>query len=298
MKNNLKKILGLMLALILVLAACGNNQKEESGENNGEKAASQTGTINVVSREALSGTRGAFVEIVGIVDEKGDDATRVDAAIQSGTGNVITQVSGDDHAIGYVSLGSVDKSVVKALVIDGVEATEGNVLSDKYAIQRPFLFVYKSEADLSPAAADFMKYALSAEGQAVVVSEGYVTVDTEAPAFEVTPGLSGTVSITGSSSVSPLAEYWADEYMDLNPDVIVNVQSSGSGTGIQEAMDGVNDIGMSSRELKAEETLESKSVARDGIAVIVSPSNPVSEISLENIKEIYLGNITKWEELK
>ncbi|NLW52775.1 MAG: extracellular solute-binding protein [Tissierellia bacterium] len=307
--KNMKKVLALLLVLVMVLAACGNTNEETPATTDGGKtettdgtntetpATAASGSINVVSREDGSGTRGAFVEIVGVVDENGDDQTSAEASIQSGTGKVIAAVSQDDRAIGYISLGSLD-STVKAVKVDGVEATEENVLSGEYKIQRPLLFVYKSEAELSDVAKDFLNYAKSKEGQDLAVSKGFVRSFTDAQAFTKTEGLSGSVSLTGSTSVGPLASVLAEEYMKLNPDVKIEIQETGSGAGIKEAMSGANDIGMSSRDLKAEETLEQTVVAKDGIAVIVAPTNATTDMSLANIKEIYLGNITTWEEVK
>lgn len=293
--KSMKKVLALLLVLVMVLAACGGNGTK-TGDTTGDTTGA-SGAINVVSREDGSGTRGAFVEIVGVVDANDEDATSPEASIQSGTGKVIAAVSQDDRAIGYISLGSLD-STVKALKIDGVEATEANVLSGDYKIQRPLLFVYKTEAGLSDVAKDFLAYAKSKEGQDIAVAEGFVKSFTDSEAFTKTEGLSGSVSITGSTSVGPLAAVLAEEYMKLNPDVKIEIQESGSGAGIKEAMEGANDIGMSSRELKAEETLEQTVVAKDGIAVVVDTSNPTEDISLANIKEIYLGNLTKWEDVK
>ena len=330
MKTNMKRILSLLLVLAMVfaLAACGGETKpaDDSKEQTEEKkpaegeekpaegeekpaegeekpaeekpaeGAKAEGPIAVVSREDGSGTRGAFVEIVGVLDGK-NDMTVQTANIQNGTGNVVNTVKGDDKAIGYISLGSVDDSV-KALKVDGVEATDEKVLSGEYKISRPFLFVYKKEADLSKEAADFLKFALSKEGQEIAVAEKFITVDEAAPAYEKADGLEGTVKLSGSTSVDPLAQKLKEAYEKLQPKVKIEIQANGSGQGIEEAGNGTNDIGMSSRELKPEEKLESKAIAKDGIAVIVSPNNPVEEITMESVKEIYLGNITNWEDVK
>lgn len=307
MKTNMKRILSLLLVLVIVLAlaACGETAKKDEPvkedtsktEEKPAEAKKVEGQINVISREDGSGTRGAFVEIVGVVDDKKQDITVQTATIQNGTGNVVNTVKGDDKAIGYISLGSVDESV-KALKVDGVEASDDKVLSGDYKISRPFLFVFKKEAELKKEAADFLKFALSKEGQEIAVAEKFITVDKSAKAFEKTEGLKGTVKLTGSTSVEPLAIKLKEAYEKLNPDVKIEIQANGSGQGIEEARKGANDIGMSSRELKDSEKLESKAIAKDGIAVIVAPGNPMEDISMANVKEIYLGNITKWEDIK
>lgn len=277
--------------------------EEKKDDKKAEPAKAASGEIAVVSREEGSGTRGAFVEITK-VEEKGDDGKKVDntvktAQIQNGTGNVINFVKADAKAIGYISLGSVKKDVIKALKVDGVEANEENVKSGKYPIQRPFLFVFKAEAELTPAAKDFLAFCLSKEGQEIVAAEKYVVVDDKAPAYEKAADAKGKVALTGSTSVKPVAEKLIEAYKKANPDVEVSIPAAtGSGAGIEEAAAGKNDIGMSSRDLKAEEKLEKKAIAMDGIAVIVSPENPVEEISMENIKNIFTGKITNWEDVK
>lgn len=293
-----KKLFALALAMVFILAACGgaDNSSNTGTDNSQEGSTGASGLINVVSREDGSGTRGAFVEIVGVVDENDEDATSLEADIQNGTGKVIAAVAGDDRAIGYISLGSLNDDV-KAIKVDGVEATEENVLSGEYKIQRPLLFVYKSEAELSDVAKDYLAFALSKEGQDIAIDHGYVTSNPDAQPFIAQENLSGTISVTGSTSVGPLATSLAEAYKELNPNVNIEIQETGSGAGIKEAMDGVNDIGMSSRELKEDETLAESVIAKDGIAVIVSPENPTDNLTLEQIKEIYLGNIVNWDEL-
>ena len=290
--------------LALTLTACGTgNEKTENKD--GGAAAMTTGEINVVSREEGSGTRGAFTEIVGVereiqVDGKTEkeDATYEEAIFQDGTNKVITTVSGDDRAIGYISLGSLNDTV-KAVKINGVDANHETVQSGEYKIQRPFLFVYKDENALSDIAKDFIKFALSKDGQAILGDE-FITIDPNAPAYEKTDGLSGKISITGSTSVGPLAKKMAEAYKGINPDVAIEIQETGSGTGIKEATAGNVDIGMSSRELKEDEAkvLKATEIAKDGIAVIVAKSNSTEDITLDNVREIFLGNIRNWEDVK
>lgn len=316
MKTNMKRIMSLLLVLAMVfaLAACGGEQKpaeekpaateekpvekpaEEKPAEKPAEAAKATGAINVVSREDGSGTRGAFVEIVKVIDDQKQDMTVQTANIQNGTGNVVNTVKGDDKAIGYISLGSVDSSV-KALKIDGVEATDEKVLSGDYKISRPFLFVYKDEANLTPAAADFLKFALSKEGQDIAVEKKFITVDKNAAPYEKAE-VEGTVKLSGSTSVDPLAQALKEAYEAINDKVTIEIQANGSGQGIEEALSGTNDIGMSSRELKPEEALQSKAIAKDGIAVIVAPTNPTEAVTMETVREIYLGNIVNWEDVK
>ncbi len=254
----------------------------------------QNNTITVVSREDGSGTRGAFTELMGI-DKNGTDRTYAKAEISNSTSVVISTVAGNKNAIGYISLGSLNDSV-KAVKVDNVEATVVNVKNGSYKISRPFIIATKDE--ISDLAADFIKFILSDDGQAIV-SEKYITVGGSG-AYTVS-GLSGKVTLAGSTSVSPLMDELAAAYKALNPDVTIEIQQSGSGAGIQSAIEGVCDIGMSSRELKDSEKeagLTPTVMALDGIAVIVNKDNSVDALSSEQIQSIYVGETTSWADVK
>ena len=254
----------------------------------------QNNTITVVSREDGSGTRGAFTELMGI-DKDGTDRTYAKAEISNSTSVVISTVAGNKNAIGYISLGSLNDSV-KAVKVDNVEATVVNVKNGSYKISRPFIIATKDE--ISDLAADFIKFILSDDGQAIV-SEKYITVG--GSGAYTASGLSGKVTLAGSTSVSPLMDELAAAYKALNPDVTIEIQQSGSGAGIQSAIEGVCDIGMSSRELKDSEKeagLTPTVMALDGIAVIVNKDNSVDALSSEQIQSIYIGETTSWADVK
>lgn len=258
-----------------------------------------SGWINVVSREDGSGTRGAFVELMGIEEKQGDekvDMTTEEAIITNSTSVMMTTVEGDENAIGYISLGSLNDTV-KAVKIDGVEATAENVASGEYAVARPFNIVTGEE--VSETAQDFINYIMSAEGQQIIEDNGYIKENPEAEAFEAA-GVSGKVVVAGSSSVAPVMEKLKEAYEAVNEDVTVEVQQSDSTTGVNSAAEGICDIGMASRELKEEEAglgLVSTVIARDGIAVIVNTANEVEELTSEQVKNIFTGAVTEWEEL-
>ncbi len=284
----MKKIIALATAILMVLsmAAC---------------AEGASGPITVISREDGSGTRGAFIELMGVEqkDENGDkvDMTTDEAIVTNSTSVMMTSVAGDSAAIGYISLGSLDDSV-KAVTIDGVEPTVENVKSGEYAVARPFNIATKGEG--SELTADFIRYILSAEGQAVVSENGYVTVADDAAAYEAA-GLSGTITVGGSSSVTPVMEKLAEAYKALNPDVTIDVQQTDSTTGMTSAADGIVDIGMASRELKDTELeagLTPTVIALDGIAVIVNNDSSVTGLTTETVRGIYTGEITDWSEAK
>ena len=258
------------------------------------------GPITVISREDGSGTRGAFIELFGI-EVKNDagekvDMTTDDAEITNSTSVMMTSVAGNTEAIGYISLGSLNDTV-KAVKIDGAEATVDNIKSGTYKIARPFNIATKGE--VSDVAQDFIKYIMSEDGQKVVEDNGYISQGNEG-AYEST-GLSGKVVVGGSSSVTPVMEKLKEAYVALNPDVTIEVQQSDSTTGMTSAIEGVCDIGMASRDLKdseIEKGLTGTTIAMDGIAVIVNNDSPVEELSSDSVKGIYTGETTDWADVQ
>ena len=296
----MKKSVSLLLAGLMLcgaLAGCGGNSTE-STESTGDAAQTETtgtsGAIHVVSREDGSGTRGAFVELTGVEDDNGDNTT-VDAEIANRTDAVLTTVAGNEAAIGYVSLGALNDTV-KAVKVDGVEATVDNVKSGTYTLSRPFNIATKGEP--TGVAADFINFIMSADGQAIVTEEGYITVNDNAEAF-TSDGSSGQIAVGGSSSVSPVMEKLIEAYKAVNPNAQIDLQTSDSTSGMTGAMDGTFAIGMASRELKDEEAAEltSQAIAMDGIAVIVNTANTVEDLTMDQIRGIYVGEITDWADV-
>lgn len=257
-----------------------------------------SGDITVVSREEGSGTRGAFIELFGIEEKQGDekvDLTTEEASITNSTSVMMTTVAGDENAIGYISLGSLDDTV-KALKIDGAEASAENVADGTYKVSRPFNIITGEE--VNETAQDFINFIMSADGQQIIEDNGYIKVDTEAEAYEST-NPSGKVVVAGSSSVTPVMEKLSEAYQEINADVTVEVQQSDSTTGITSTKEGICDIGMASRNLKDEEKdgLTATVIAQDGIAVIVNPGNELEELTSEQVKAIFTGETTSWDEL-
>ncbi|MST51145.1 extracellular solute-binding protein [Clostridiales Family XIII bacterium WCA-MUC-591-APC-3H] len=292
----MKKVLavGVIAAMAATMfTACGSS-------SSGSSDSDASGKISVISREEGSGTRGAFIELFGIETKDKDgnktDNTIKDAEITNSTAVMIQTVQGNKAAIGYISLGSLASSV-KALKVDGNEASVENVKKGTYKVSRPFNIVIGKKTNA--AAKDFINYIMSKEGQKIVEKEGYVPEDTSKTYSK--SDASGKISVAGSSSVTPLMEKLAEAYQKVNSDVKVEVQESDSTTGITSATEGVCNIGMASRDLEKEETdkgVKSKEIARDGIAVIVNKDNSLSEITSEQVQKIYTGEITKWDELK
>lgn len=256
--------------------------------------------INVLSREDGSGTRGAFIELFGI-EQKNENGEKVDYTtdecdITNSTSVMMTSVAGNPNAIGYISLGSLNDTV-KAVAIDGADATVENIKAGSYGVARPFNIATRSE--VSEAAQDFISFILSAEGQAVVEKNGYIAAVEGAAAFEGGK-VSGKIVVAGSSSVTPVMEKLKEAYEALNPNVEIELQQSDSSSGMTSTKDGVCDIGMASRELKSSELeagLVPTTIAMDGIAVIVSPENPITGLTSEQVRGIYMGEIVDWSEV-
>ena len=292
-----------MGAMVFSMAACGSNggDSESGSSDGGSEASAPSGTISVLSREEGSGTRGAFVELFGVEEENADgekvDNTTVDAQVTNSTAVMMTTVAGDPQAIGYISLGSLDDSV-KALKVDGADATAENVKNGTYKVSRPFNIV--TNDDLSDVAQDFIDYILSSDGQAIVEKENYIAVDDAAEAYAGSSP-EGNVVVAGSSSVTPVMEKLKEGYEAVNPNASIEIQQSDSTTGVEQAISGVCDIGMASRELKDSETSEGitgTQIAIDGIAVIVNNENSMTDITSDQVKQIYTGEVTNWEDLQ
>ena len=288
----------------VMMAGCG---RSSAAANTDSDSASQdqasdwdsSNDISIVSREDGSGTRGAFIELFGIEEKQGDqkvDMTTEDAQITNNTSVMLTTVAKDDYAIGYVSLGSLDDSV-KALKIDGAEATEENIKDGSYKVSRPFNIATKGDPT-NEVAKDFIDYILSKDGQQVISDNGYISNDDAADYAGTVP--SGKCVVGGSSSVSPVMEKLIEAYKKVNPNAEIELQTSDSTTGMTSTIEGSYDIGMASRELKDSETsegLKATVIATDGIAVIVNNNNPADELSSEQVKEIYTGSYTTWDEV-
>ena len=289
MKKSLKKCLG---AVLLMAAGAGSCCFAEGKWN-------KKSQINVISREDGSGTRGAFIEIFGI-EKKNDEGKKIDytteeAAITNSTAVMLSSVAGDKYAIGYVSLGSLNNSV-KALQIDGAEASVENINNGSYKISRPFNIAVKD--NLSEVATDFVNYILSDEGQNVIAANKYIKVKTSG-SFQ-TKAPKGKVVVAGSSSVSPVMEKLIEAYKKINPNATLELQTSDSTTGVTNAINGTCDIGMASRSLKSSEKekgVNEVTIAIDGIAVIVNQENPTTGLTKAQVESIFTGKVEKWNKI-
>ena len=289
-----------MTAMVGTLAVgCGkSDSKDNSSDKKSESSWDSSNDITILSREDGSGTRGAFIELFGIEEEKNGekvDMTTDEAQITNSTSFMMTTVAGDDYSIGYVSLGSLDDSV-KALKIDGAEATAENIKAGKYKVSRPFNIAVKKDMK-NEVAKDFINYVMSEEGQKIVSDNGYIPVDGAKPYSG--KEVSGKVVVGGSSSVSPVMEKLIEGYKAVNSKANVELQTTDSTTGMTSTIDGSYDIGMASRDLKDDEAakLQNTVIATDGIAVIVNKNNTTDELSADQVKSIYTGDATTWDEV-
>lgn len=283
----MKKITGMILAVSTAMSLAAAPVMAEDMSN---------AMISVISREDGSGTRGAFIELFGVEEKDADgnkvDNTTIDANITNNTAVMMSTVAGDPYAIGYISLGSLNDTV-KAVKIDGAEATAENIKAGEYKISRPFNIATKG--DVSEAAQDFINFILSEDGQAVVTENNYIAID-DVQDYESTQA-EGKVVVAGSSSVTPVMEKLKEAYAEVNPNAEIEIQQSDSTTGMTSAIDGICDIGMASRELKDSETeagLTATVIALDGIAVIVNNENTIEDLTADQVKSIYVGETTVW----
>ncbi|MDY3886867.1 MAG: substrate-binding domain-containing protein [Treponema sp.] len=286
-KIDVKKLVGIAVSACVIFSAFTSCTEEKWNKNS---------SINVLSREDGSGTRGAFIELFG-VEKKNAQGKKVDyttdeASITNSTAVMLTTVAGNKYAIGYVSLGSLSSSV-KAVKIDGVSVTVDNINNGSYKIARPFNVAVRN--NLSNAAQDFLNYILSSDGQDIIAANKYIKVPA-ANSYSAS-GISGKIVVAGSSSVSPVMEKLIEAYKALNPSVQIELQTSDSTTGVINAIDGTCDIGMASRALKdseKEKGVREVTIAIDGIAVIINNDNPVESLKKSDVEGIFTGKINSW----
>lgn len=300
-------VLALSAALVMgTMTGCGSTNSDAKNSDNAgtnKSASSETGfdtskDISVVSREDGSGTRGAFIELTGVEEKDADgnkvDNTTLDASITNSTEVMMTTVSGNDYAIGYASLGSLNDTV-KAVKVGGVEATADNINAGTYTLARPFNIV--TGDSVSEVAQDFINYIMSEDGQKIISDNGYIEV--ENTGSFTSSKVKGSIVVAGSSSVTPVMEKLKEAYAKVNSKASIEIQESDSTTGVNSAIEGTCDIGMASRDLKDEEKgVKATAIAKDGIAVIVNNNNTIDDLTVDQIKDIFTGAVTTWADVK
>ena len=300
-------VLALSAALVMgTMTGCGSTNSDAKNSDNAgtnKSASSETGfdtskDISVVSREDGSGTRGAFIELTGVEEKDADgnkvDNTTLDASITNSTEVMMTTVSGNDYAIGYASLGSLNDTV-KAVKVGGVEATADNINAGTYTLARPFNIV--TGDSVSEVAQDFINYIMSEDGQKIISDNGYIEV--ENTGSFTSSKVKGSIVVAGSSSVTPVMEKLKEAYAKVNSNASIEIQESDYTKGVNSAIEGTCDIGMASRDLKDEEKgVKATAIAKDGIAVIVNNNNTIDDLTVDQIKDIFTGAVTTWADVK
>lgn len=300
-------VLALSAALVMgTMTGCGSTNSDAKNSDNAgtnKSASSEAGfdtskDISVVSREDGSGTRGAFIELTGVEEKDADgnkvDNTTLDASITNSTEVMMTTVSGNDYAIGYASLGSLNDTV-KAVKVGGVEATADNINAGTYTLARPFNIL--TGDSVSEVAQDFINYIMSEDGQKIISDNGYIEV--ENTGSFTSSEAKGSIVVAGSSSVTPVMEKLKEAYAKVNSNASIEIQESDSTTGVNSAIEGTCDIGMASRDLKEEEKgVKATAIAKDGIAVIVNNNNTIDDLTVDQIKDIFTGAVTTWADVK
>lgn len=290
MKNKIVRVMAVSILLATFLTGC---------QKGTENTAGASGEITIVSREEGSGTRGAFTELFEILEE-GKEGRMIDnitdeAKVTNSTSVMMTTIQGDVNAIGYISLGSLNDTV-KAIKIDGADASAENIDNGSYRVVRPFSIATKE--GLSQPAQDFIEFIMSKEGQAIVGESGYIPVGDQ-PVYSGNTA-KGKVVIGGSSSVTPVIEKIKEAYLLVNPNAEIEVHQNDSTTGMQSTIEGLCDIGMASRGLKDSEAkagLTETVIAKDGIGIIVNNNSGIDELSSEQVKSIYTAETIEWEGL-
>jgi len=263
----------------------------------GSPPVAPTGAISVFTREDGSGTRSAFIELTGVY-EGGADRTLNSATVASGTGRIINAVAGNPLSIGYISLGAM-RGDVRALPVNGAAPSLEAVINGTYPLVRSLHIAVPTK--VSFLAQDFIDFILSAAGQEIISGRGYVSPIQNPPAY-VGSGMSGTIQIEGSTSAAPVMRILADAYTALHGagNVRIEIRSTGSGAGITAAREGRVDIGMSSRSIRGAELDELSAsivMAHDGIAVIVHPTNGLPSVSVDEIRQIFMGEAARWDSI-
>ncbi|SHK05370.1 substrate-binding domain-containing protein [Hespellia stercorisuis] len=290
-----RRIGGCLLAFCIMIGAAGCADGKGTDSAAKVDGLDKLGAIQVISREEGSGTRSAFAQLADFeADGEGGsatDKTRSDAEIVNNADEVIAAVVKNASAVGYVSEGALaDDQTVNVLNIDGKSVQDTN---GKYPLSRSFYLAYNGE--LSDLEQDFMTYVHSL-GQEIV-AETYEPV-AKSSSF-LSNKAEGVIKIDGSTSVAPLMEKLATAYMEINPNAVIQVTESDSTKGMNQAMSGECNLGMASRDLKdyEKELLDYEAIAQDDIAVIVNTDNPLKDITLKDLKDIYTGDMKAWEEL-
>lgn len=279
MKKVIKTVTAVMVILLL-LSSC----------------AAQKDKVYLFCREEGSGTRKVFVDTFDILKDEVDNVDD-NADITNSSAVMMQAVSGNKNAIGFVSFATLNDKV-KSISINGVPAKQEYVKNGEYPLTREFTISYSS-TDGDEKLRDFVSFLHSRQSVQIIEEMGYFT-NRETTIYKAEQNLKGKLVISGSASVSPLMDNLRLAYSKLQPDMEIEIQQNDSTTGLLLLKQGLTDIAMSSRPVKSEELedgCQTTVLAQDAIAVIVHPENIISNLTAEQIRKLYSGEITEWDAL-
>ena len=250
-------------------------------------------TISVISRESGSGTRDGYEEALKKVDSS---FSLTDKAIENTSTNAVIQtVDSTSGAVGYVSIGYTEKVNAKTNVVisklNGVEATEDHVKDGTYTIQRNLVLATKGTP--TGLASNIIDWILGAEGQKLLKEKGFINIrstDTSAQ----------TIAIQGSTTVAPYMLKVQETYEQKFGNITLNMTANGSGTGASAAINKTADLAMLSRDLKSAEVasgLVQTTIGIDGIMAIVNKDAGVSDLTTQQLADIFSGKVTNWNQV-
>lgn len=270
----------LLAAESLMTAGCGQKQQQNSD-------LSSLGKIETVVREDGSGTREQFQSLLNI--QETDTGKTV-----SSTDKVISEVEQNASAIGYAAMSALpDIDSVKILRVGGVAPSAKTIRSGKYPLCRNYYLAWiGDQTDLEE---EFLTFVRGA-GQKIVAQDA-VPIRKETSFLSLKP--SGTLKITGSTSMAPVMKKLAEEYKTYNPNADIEVEESDSSRGLTDVMQGKSDLAMSSRELKdyEKEIFSCDAIAADGIVILVNRKNALTNIRISDLQDIFDGTVTEWKDV-
>ncbi len=317
----MKKFILLFSALTMIfgLVSCGTEDTTTATTSSFD----QTSLIKVYTRDTTSGTREAFFKGIGFSDAVEDNALLVSGYIEvDGNGSMISSVEGDEYGIGYISLSSLEDSGLTGLSFEGVEATEANVLNDTYNLKRPFMYMTRSDwtgMETEEAIVEaFVAYMSTVDGKATIANNsGILETSTSDQLWDDIKdnydvcslnNENVTIRFGGSTSVEKIAKALSAEFSAKCGNFIADHNHTGSGDAYKRVQgsesDGANylHIGFASRSFSTETEVGADGtygqMCWDAVVVVVNADNNViTNITAEQVKKIYAGEITTWSQL-
>ena len=307
----MKKLIMIMTALVLTLtlSACGGTDTD---------AWDSSSNITVYTRDTSSGTRAGFMGGIEFGDAAEDDSLLVDGFVIKDNTGILTSMETDEFGIGYVSLASVNDSV-KALSFDGVEPSVANVVNNTYGLKRPFNYVIRALDDFEndtekEITLAFIAFLGTSDGSDIITNEGAVPLTNSGTWDDIKANhdvctednSSVTIKFGGSDSIQKIAEALSEAFAPKCGNFVPEHDHTGSSDGFKRTQgsekdgDNYKHIGFASRPFKDSEagaTGTQGQLAWDAIVAIVHLSNELDSVTAVDLKNIYSGEVTTWDEL-